>query len=119
MSAPEDLMPIPEHLFKPDEKYTTLDLIPATLEKLQSIKGPVSLICVVGTQRGGKSTLLNLLHARKTSGFGVGHHLTAQTMGLWICTRKHPRNEDMTVILMDTEGLDSPHVPQWYKKKKY
>eukprot|EP01114_Cavostelium_apophysatum_P013934 TRINITY_DN3481_c0_g1_i2.p1 TRINITY_DN3481_c0_g1~~TRINITY_DN3481_c0_g1_i2.p1 ORF type:complete len:1119 (-),score=263.77 TRINITY_DN3481_c0_g1_i2:20-3124(-) len=37
-----------------------------------------------------------------------------QTTGLWIWVRPHPRNPDLNVILMDTEGLDSPHIPQWY-----
>ena len=37
-----------------------------------------------------------------------------QTTGLWIWARSHPRNDNLTVLLMDTEGLDSPHIPQWY-----
>ena len=28
--------------------------------------------------------------------------------------RPHPRNPDLTVLLLDTEGLDSPHVPPFY-----
>lgn len=63
------------------------------------------------SQRGGKSTLLNLLHSRKTAGFGVGHMLSPETTGLWIWARPHPRNPELTVLLMDTEGLDSPHIP--------
>eukprot|EP01125_Pyxidicula_operculata_P018571 TRINITY_DN6608_c1_g2_i1.p1 TRINITY_DN6608_c1_g2~~TRINITY_DN6608_c1_g2_i1.p1 ORF type:complete len:1829 (-),score=575.17 TRINITY_DN6608_c1_g2_i1:19-5268(-) len=40
--------------------------------------------------------------------------MDAQTTGFWMWARKHPRNEDVTILLMDTEGLDSPHIPQWY-----
>jgi hypothetical protein len=58
--------------------------------------------------------LLNLLHSRKTAGFGVGHFLDAQTMGLWVWSRGHPRNPDLTVLLQDSEGLDSPGIPQHY-----
>jgi hypothetical protein len=30
---------------------------------------------------------------------------------MWI--REHPRNPDLNVILLDTEGLDAPHVSQY------
>ncbi len=53
--------------------------------------------------------MLNLLHSRRTSGFGLGHYLDPQTTGLWINLRPHPRNPDVQVVLMDTEGLDSPN----------
>uniref|UniRef100_A0A6B2KW57 GB1/RHD3-type G domain-containing protein n=1 Tax=Arcella intermedia TaxID=1963864 RepID=A0A6B2KW57_9EUKA len=99
---------------KPSEDRTKFIIDEDALSKLKSIKGPVVIVSVVGTQRGGKSTLLNLLMARKTSGFGLGHYLDPQTTGFWIWARKHPRNEDITIVLMDTEGLDSPHIPQWY-----
>ena len=72
MSNENNLVQQPLHLFKPTEKYQRLDLMPATLDKLKAIKGPIAVITIVGTQRGGKSTLLNLLHSRKTSGFGLG-----------------------------------------------
>lgn len=99
----------PFHLFKPAKDHSKLELVSETLEYLKKIKKPVCIITVVGTQRGGKSTLLNLLHSRKTSGFGLGHFMDPQTTGLWIWSRPHPRNPDLDVILMDTEGLDSPH----------
>eukprot|EP01118_Nematostelium_gracile_P001306 TRINITY_DN11346_c0_g1_i1.p1 TRINITY_DN11346_c0_g1~~TRINITY_DN11346_c0_g1_i1.p1 ORF type:complete len:538 (-),score=148.97 TRINITY_DN11346_c0_g1_i1:39-1652(-) len=37
-----------------------------------------------------------------------------QTTGLWIWAKFHPRDPENVVIMMDTEGLDSPHIPQWY-----
>ena len=36
-------------------------LVPETVEALSQIKGPIVVVSVVGTQRGGKSTLLNIL----------------------------------------------------------
>jgi hypothetical protein len=35
-------------------------------------------------------------------------------MGLWVWSRGHPRNPDLTVLLQDSEGLDSPGIPQHY-----
>jgi hypothetical protein len=35
-------------------------------------------------------------------------------MGLWVWSRAHPRNPDVTVLLQDSEGLDSPGIPQHY-----
>lgn len=82
----------------------------------------LSITDTSGTQRGGKSTLLNLMHSRQTAGFGLGHYMDAQTTGFWVWVwrnrymllnyvkaRRHPRNKDLTILLMDTEGLDTPH----------
>ncbi|PRP76870.1 hypothetical protein PROFUN_13214 [Planoprotostelium fungivorum] len=111
----EDLvMEHPMQLFRPEEGHTKLVLVPETVAFLEKIKHPVVLVTIVGNQRGGKSTLLNLLHSRQTAGFGLGHYMDPQTTGLWIWMRKHPRDEDIRVLLMDTEGLDSPHIPQGY-----
>ena len=35
-------------------------------------------------------------------------------MGLWARLRPHPRDPDVTVLMLDTEGLDAPHVDQSY-----
>jgi hypothetical protein len=114
----------PIHLLQPTADRSKLMLNPDALKALKSIAGPVVLVAIVGmpklffslllysstgNQRGGKSTLLNLMHSRQTSGFGLGHSYDAQTTGFWVWARKHPRNEELTVILMDTEGLDTPH----------
>jgi len=103
----------PSHLLRPDESHS-LHIVPATVSKLAEIKGPVVIVTICGTQRGGKSTLLNLLRNRTTGGFGVGHAMDPQTTGLWVWDRKHPRNPDLTILLVDSEGLDAPHVPAHY-----
>eukprot|EP00736_Rhodelphis_marinus_P005367 Rmarinus@m.9770 len=102
------------HLIRPSDRHDGLMLDSEAVNRIAAIRGPVAVVSVVGTQRGGKSTLLNLLHSRKTHGFALGHYLDPQTTGLWFKIREHPRNPDLTVLLVDTEGLDSPHVPQWY-----
>eukprot|EP01127_Copromyxa_protea_P000366 TRINITY_DN1029_c0_g1_i1.p1 TRINITY_DN1029_c0_g1~~TRINITY_DN1029_c0_g1_i1.p1 ORF type:complete len:1994 (-),score=527.17 TRINITY_DN1029_c0_g1_i1:102-6083(-) len=104
----------PYQLLVPSEDRTNLSLNSEALDALKSLTGPVALVCIVGTQRGGKSTLLNLMHSRQTAGFGLGHYMDAQTTGFWIWARRHPRNKDLTILLMDTEGLDTPHIPQFY-----
>ena len=68
------------HLLRPDSTHTHLIPNPAALATLEGIKGPVTVLTLVGPQRGGKSTLLNLLHSRNlaSSGFGLGHHMDPQ-----------------------------------------
>jgi hypothetical protein len=88
--------------------------VPETLEILRGITSPISVVSGVGPQRLGKSTILNLFHSRKTSGFGLGHTMDAQTTGIWIWLRRHPRDEDLVVCFADTEGLDTPHISQSY-----
>merc|ERR1719238_2177584 len=44
----------------------------------------------------------------------MGHYLDPKTSGLWIWPMPHPWKENVTVLLVDSEGLDSPHVPQHY-----
>ena len=48
------------------------------------------------------------------TGFGLGHTLDAQTAGIWIWLRQHPKNPNTVVCLVDTEGLDTPHIQQSY-----
>jgi hypothetical protein len=99
---------------KPSEDRTKFVLDEDAIAVLAAIKTPVTVLSIIGTQRGGKSTLMNLLHSRKCSGFSVGHYMDPQTTGIWVRIRPHPRNKDVTLLLVDTEGLDSPHVRQDY-----
>jgi hypothetical protein len=69
-------------LLMPSADHSCLIPVNATLEALAQVSDPVSVITGVGTQRLGKSTLLNLFHSRVTAGFGLGHTLDAQV--LWI-----------------------------------
>lgn len=103
----------PLHLLRPSGDHRSLVADPVVLKKLREL-GPVTVLSVVGTQRGGKSTLMNLLHGRKLQGFQMGHYLDPQTFGLWLWPKPHPRRQGVTILLVDSEGLDSPHVPQHY-----
>eukprot|EP00928_Gymnodinium_smaydae_P033435 TRINITY_DN23955_c0_g2_i2.p1 TRINITY_DN23955_c0_g2~~TRINITY_DN23955_c0_g2_i2.p1 ORF type:complete len:1015 (+),score=152.55 TRINITY_DN23955_c0_g2_i2:96-3140(+) len=103
----------PIHLLTPSADHASLVLNPAALRRLSAI-GSVSVLSVVGNQRGGKSTLMNLLHSRRLSGFQTGHFMDPQTYGVWVWPRPHPRRPGHTILLVDSEGLDSPQVPQHY-----
>jgi hypothetical protein len=65
-------------LLKPSADHSCLVPVNSTLEFLAQVSDPVSVVTGVGTQRLGKSTLLNLFHSRVTAGFGLGHTLDAQ-----------------------------------------
>merc|ERR1719421_2005243 len=104
----------PLHILRPRPGYDGFCLDESALRLLEEADQPVTVVSIVGNQRGGKSTLMNLLHSRKTNGFQVGHYLDPQTTGLWCWMRAHPRDASRTVLYVDSEGLDSPHVPQHY-----
>jgi len=115
-SALPAVMTKPLHLLRPDDTHTSLVCIPEAMAALRQIIGPVKVCSLVGTQRQGKSSLLNLLHKRSCvpPGFGIGHYMDPKTHGLHFWSKPHPRQPDMTIIYLDTEGLDAPHVDQFY-----
>jgi hypothetical protein len=105
----------PLHLLRPSADRTGLVANPEACAALEAICTPITVVSIVGNQRGGKSTLMNLFHGRMLSGgFETGHCLDAQTAGLWVWPRPHPWQEGVTVLVVDTEGLDAPGVPQRY-----
>ncbi len=135
----ELLWPQPIRLLQPDESHSSLAPNVQAFRLLEQLTKPVAVVSVIGNQRSGKSTLMNLLMRRtpgKTareggpqggpqglvgqspagapSGFQVGHYLDPQTMGLWAWAKVHPRNPNLVILYLDSEGLDSPHVPIHY-----
>ena len=87
----------PMQLCRPSACHTFLEALPETLEALRAVKARVAVVSGVGSQRIGKSTILNLLHSRRTDGFGLGHTLDAQTAGIWIWLRRHPKDPELVV----------------------
>ena len=108
------LFSAPMQLCRPSRCHTFLETVPETLDALCAVDATVSVVAGVGSQRIGKSTILNLLHSRRTSGFGLGHTLDPQTAGMWIWLRVHPKDPSIVVVFVDTEGLDTPHIAQSY-----
>lgn len=108
------LFEAPMQLCRPSPCHTYLEAVPETLEALRDVDARVAVVSGVGSQRIGKSTILNLLHSRRTDGFGLGHTLDAKTAGIWIWLRRHPKDSGLVVCFADTEGLDTPHIQQSY-----
>ena len=100
----------PMQLLRPSPDHSSLEAVPETIAALSMVSSPVTVVTAVGTQRIGKSTLLNLFHSRATSGFGLGHTLDAQTTGIRIWCKRHPKQKEVVVCYADTEGLDSPNI---------
>lgn len=78
---------------------------------IQKIEGKIGVISIAGLYRTGKSYILNRL-AGSSRGFSIGSFVEPCTQGIhmWIVPKevsKQHLNSDMTVILLDTEGLGS------------
>ena len=79
------------------------DIIPL----LEKETRPVTVICVVGPYRTGKSYLLNRIMNNKR-GFPLGSNVEAETKGIWLWMGDFFGDPTRAVILLDTEGLDDP-----------
>ena len=79
------------------------DIIPL----LEKETRPVTVICVVGPYRTGKSYLLNRIMNNK-KGFPLGANVEAETKGIWLWMGDFFGDPKRALILLDTEGLDDP-----------
>ncbi|XP_061452236.1 guanylate-binding protein 1-like [Rhineura floridana] len=73
-------------------------------EVLAGVRQPVVVVAIVGLYRTGKSYLMNRL-AGKRKGFCLGATVQGLTKGIWMWCLPHPRRADLTLVLLDTEGL--------------
>ena len=81
---------------------------PEAKEFLKSLRGPISVVSVVGNYRTGKSFLLNkLLDAKKDERFEMSGTTQSCTKGLWLLRRTLESDTAGTVLVCDTEGLGS------------
>ncbi|GBG32190.1 Guanylate-binding protein 1 [Hondaea fermentalgiana] len=106
-------------LVRPSVDRTRIQAEPDALSQLELLgdQEQVRVCSLSGTQREGKSTLLNMLFdggVQAGTGFQAGHAMDPETAGLWIRLRRDPEDEHGWLVMLDTEGLDSPHVPQFY-----
>lgn len=76
------------------------------MKLIQGINTKIGVISVVGPYWTGKSYLLNWLIGRQ-EGFEIGSTVQSCTKGIWIWGKPMKVSDDMHVILMDTEGLNS------------
>uniref|UniRef100_A0A2K6T9N6 Guanylate binding protein 7 n=1 Tax=Saimiri boliviensis boliviensis TaxID=39432 RepID=A0A2K6T9N6_SAIBB len=77
---------------------------PEALENLSAITQPVVVVAIVGLYRTGKSYLMNRL-AGKNKGFPLGCTVKSKTKGIWMWCLPHPSKPNLTLVLLDTEGL--------------
>ncbi|XP_008072381.1 guanylate-binding protein 6-like [Carlito syrichta] len=74
------------------------------IEILEKIAQPVVVVGIVGLYRTGKSYLMNRL-AGQNHGFSLGSTVQSQTKGIWMWCVPHPSKPNVTLVLLDTEGL--------------
>ena len=72
---------------------------------MAQVTDPLFVVTGVGTQRLGKSTLLNLFHSRITAGFGLGHTLDAEESAVSENIRSFFSPENTLLPLLQTTGL--------------
>ena len=89
----------------PGEKRSSLKIVPETLHLLETIDRPVAVVAIGGPCRTGKSYILSRMLG-SVDDFALGHTFNAQTFGIWVGTTVLDGDE-FTVLLMDTEGIDS------------
>ena len=92
----------------PGEKRSSLKIVPETLHLLKTIDRPVAVVAIGGPCRTGKSYILSRMLG-SADDFALGHTMNAQTFGIWVGTTVLDGDE-FTVLLMDTEGIDSANA---------
>ncbi|XP_049851508.1 guanylate-binding protein 4-like [Schistocerca gregaria] len=87
---------------------------------IEEIEGDIGVVCIAGCYRTGKSYIMNRLLGRQ-SGFAVGPTVNPCTRGVYVWgspIRVATRGErQMSVILVDTEGLGSVEKAQTHDIK--
>jgi hypothetical protein len=97
---------------------------------LNPIRKSVCPVAAAGDMRMGKSTLMNILLRMATNknnvnaqigkrGFQTGATTDAVTKGVWLALQEVPISETLTMLLLDTEGLNSTDVNQEYDIKLF
>ena len=94
-----------ELLLIPGEERASLKTVPETLRLLETIQRPLAVLAIGGPCRSGKSYVLSRILG-SADAFALGHTFDPKTLGIWIGTTVLDC-EKFTILLMDTEGIDS------------
>ena len=92
----------------PGESRSSLKTVPETLRLLETIDRPVAVLAIGGPCRTGKSYVLSRMLG-SADDFALGHTMNAKTFGVWIGTTVLD-GDQFTLLLMDTEGIDSANA---------
>jgi hypothetical protein len=76
------------------------------LEFLQTLKTNIAVLAVIGPYRTGKSFLMNRF-AGLQKGFELGSSTNPCTKGIWLWGKPIKVKDNLTLLLLDTEGLCS------------
>ena len=87
------------------EERASLKTVPETLRLLETVNRPLAVLAISGPCRTGKSYILSRILG-STDDFALGHTFDPKTLGIWIGTTVVDCDE-FTILLMDTEGIDS------------
>ena len=104
----------PVQLISTGRGGTDFQINEAAVKLLEKETRPVSVICVVGPYRTGKSYLLNRIKDKTavagagSDGFALGANVEAATKGIWMWIGDFFGDPARALILLDTEGLDDP-----------
>ncbi|XP_028919992.1 guanylate-binding protein 1-like [Ornithorhynchus anatinus] len=101
--ATKEIMPAPLCLIE-NSINGQLTVNQKALAILSDISQSVVVVTIVGLYRTGKSYLMNKLAGQK-KGFSLGSTVQSHTKGIWMWCVPHPTKENLTLVLLDTEGL--------------
>ena len=90
------------------ERRTHLKIVPETARLLETIERPLAVLAISGPCRTGKSYVLSRVLG-SADAFELGHTMDPKTFGIWVGTTVMECDE-FTVLLMDTEGIDSANA---------
>eukprot|EP01016_Furgasonia_blochmanni_P011120 TRINITY_DN14920_c0_g1_i1.p1 TRINITY_DN14920_c0_g1~~TRINITY_DN14920_c0_g1_i1.p1 ORF type:complete len:287 (-),score=54.74 TRINITY_DN14920_c0_g1_i1:58-861(-) len=98
----------PVQLIKYDPRTQKFELNPEAVNELCQFDKKISIVCLAGHYRTGKSFLLNKLLNLEGEGFRVDPSVTSCTQGIWIWTKPvYNERDDALIYFIDTEGSGS------------
>lgn len=95
-------------LIQIDEKTGAFEVDPQAMVLLESLPRDkkVAVVAIAGPYRTGKSFLANRL-LNQSAGFEIGSTTQACTKGIWMWNKPVAISEEVSMLLIDTEGLAS------------
>jgi hypothetical protein len=90
------------------ESGSKLLICEEALKLLENETREITVVCIVGPYRTGKSYLLNCIIGEPKRGFALGKTVEAATKGIWMWLGDFFDDPSRALLLLDTEGLLDP-----------